>query len=137
MITSVFGLLSQSVIVDQASNGASAIEILESCNVLSLPMVFPMMTGFFGLHREDGDPEDITVDLTFTSNGELKHRFDNINVNFQGRNRTRVILRFGGYQITDQGLFEAVLSYDGRELSRVPVEIVLVDELTAPTMRQG
>jgi len=117
-------LCAEGVAIDQKSNNASAFNILEQLNFVSLPVVFPKIVILSILERDKGDPEKWRGKLRINLAGSdivdqpLEH-------NFQGKPRSRSILTIGGLPITQPGTMEISLCENGNKIILYTVEVTV------------
>ncbi|WP_186139974.1 hypothetical protein [Burkholderia gladioli] len=132
MITVVYGLAAQRCIADEITKNISAIDIIEEVVVNSLPLVFPELVLIYGFERTTDEPSEMELSLSFKVNGIERNSFP-VSISFQERLRTRLVMRFGGYFVTEAGALSSTLSRDGNELHEYRMRITLA-ELPSPTL---
>ncbi|WP_454669570.1 DUF6941 family protein [Achromobacter kerstersii] len=134
MVKCLFGVICTNAITDSSTNNVSLIDVLESIDVGSLPMFIPNLAGVFSLEKDDGEADDLNLELGIDVNGVVRYHTP-VAVTFAGRPRTRLVARFGGYPVMEAGRFAVVLSYGDQELCRYPVDVrVIADADAAPTI---
>ena len=115
----------EGVVVDQMTNNASAFNILEQLNFLSLPVVFPRMFILNLLERSKEDPKNwkgrLRIDLagSVILDQPLEHKFED-------QLRSRHITTLGGLPITQPGIMEiSLVDENDEKIISYTIEIVV------------
>ncbi len=119
-------LCAEGVVIDQRSNNASAFEILEQLNPVSLPIVFPKLVVLSVFERDEGDPDKFPANIRVTL-GESEILNQEVRHDFQGKKRTRHTFSIGGLPITQPGILEVSVQWGEAQVMSYTVEV------TAPT----
>ena len=108
-----FFVVSRSVSIDQATNFASVLEILEVIQTSSFPAIIPQCVAMSLWRQEPGDEDrDYQLTLRITTPSDITHEMQS---NFRLTSpRHRVIQRIHGMHIEREGQlrFEAILNGD-------------------------
>jgi hypothetical protein len=129
MIRGKLLLCAEGVSIDKRSNNATIFNIIEQLNFKHLPVVYPKMMIFSLFERDDGDPETWDGKLSICIGG-IEVANTTLNINFQGKKRTRNILTFGGLPITQPGEMEISIYAKGKKTMK---ELSYSIEVTVPT----
>jgi hypothetical protein len=89
-------------ILDANSNNISCIEVLEELSVGSFPNVFPEVAIIWCIAREANEPEAVPSSFHIFLNETQLYEAP-VEVAFQGKLRTRAIVRLAGLTITNAG----------------------------------
>ncbi len=102
MIKIKFMLCALGVIQDVESNNISVFNIFEEFTPFGLPALIPEFSILAVFERDNNDPQNIECSFRASLTGEQLLN-QNLSVDFQGRNRTRAIVRVGGLPLPRPG----------------------------------
>lgn len=131
MAKHVWSIPCQIALTNQETNSVSYIEALEGFRVLSIPFPFPLITvGTLWLREEEDDHIEMRIRILSPS-GEGLFTQAQPKTSFGKFIRYRFNLRFGGFDITEEGMHfivvEQRLSEKWVEQSRIPLMIEKVE----------
>jgi hypothetical protein len=129
MITCKLALCAESVVRDVESNRMSIFNIFEGFKSHGFPIGFPKYACFFFLAREEGDNVTFEASLGFHLNESSLKDFP-VNVNFEDKMNTRVVINVLGLVIPGPGILSTRLMYEGRELGRWDIKVGSIEEVT-------
>jgi hypothetical protein len=113
--------------VDAQTNVISAINIADEISAPIFPAVHRSLHALFGLSRESirDDPDDVrNAKVCIFNNGNLLIESP-IAIQFQGKKRTRAIMKYGIVPIPAPGSLDIVLFFDNDvEMARWPIIVV-------------
>lgn len=115
------------VIVDQKSNNASVINILEQFSFPSLPAIINKMVILSVFERDEGDDEKWEGNLRiFLAGVEIFNQ--PIVHNFRGKPRSRLIFGIGGLPISQPGRMEICLYKKVDRIKSYSIEIITTEK---------
>ena len=122
MITNRLSLVSEMTVLDSDTNSFSVFNILEDVVTEGFPVFFPKIAFLTAWQREDADPGVVEcIIIVRTHEGELARQ--NVLMNFQDKNITRINARFQGIVIQSAGFLEFRLEGPGITATAVRVNL--------------
>lgn len=118
--------VADSVIVDQATNSMSFINILESVSSAQFPILIPRIMIVSTYKKEPGDADLIQLDLSISINKKIIIS-NPIQVNFQESQSTRNIVRLQGLPIPETGSLDFVIRKDSKRLKTWSVDVSQIE----------
>lgn len=115
MITCKLVLCAESIVRDSETNTVSAFSLLEEMSAPRFPVAVPRLASLFLLEKEpkDEDMQNYQYILTLANQELLRSP---VEVRFEGKLRTRVMVNVQGLLIPAPGELRARLELQGREL---------------------
>lgn len=95
------------IIRDAERNTITAVDLLDHFDIRMFPAALPRLSLCFMIEREEGDDEQNTMELKLIG-PQGEHMFP-VQVNFDGKPRSRIIMRFEGYVVFQPGRILAEL----------------------------
>lgn len=136
MIVPKLLLCATGIVRDTQTNNISVFNILEQINFASFPGAIADFFILSVIERESGDPEVLTGKLCIKI-GEISILEQDVEYNFQNKNRTRLIVGLGGLPIPQPGILSISMSYNGNELHKYNIQIEGKDIATIKKIDQG
>ncbi len=117
-----FAIAANRVIVDKNTNLVSIVDLYEKLQSSQFPVIVPKFTLLFYVSRTDSDPEKSTLELSckLKEHEILKAIVD---VDFGGKDVTRVLVALDSLRLPEPGQFIASLSLDGENLGQLEVDV--------------
>jgi len=127
---------SEGVIRDTQTNNISAFNILEQISSPGFPLFMQKMFFFCLLEREEGDPATVELRVIASNNDQTIVEVGST-VNFQEKNRNRLIIQIGGLAIPSPGKLVFTLKKDEELLCSYSVEIKKIGEPEVKTVESN
>ena len=130
-----YGLVAESVVIDQQTNRVSVINILESIAAHAFPVAIYKLVCIFHLQKDEDDPESIELLVKITS-GETQLTQLPVTANFRGKPNTRNIAEVGGLVILQPGELKVSLFQEQTLLGEWTLQVTLLEptpEQTTPS----
>lgn len=123
---------SESAAIDMRLNTLSAFHIAEELNAPVFPVAIPKLTAIIIFTREQGDPDDPTVQMTISLGG--RSLFQNpLVVNFSQRLSTRAVVDINGLVLLAPGTLRFSVRDGERELGTWDI---VINQIGQPGMHQ-
>src|SRR4051812_40196738 len=121
MYRATLSLCAESVIRDGETNNVTAVNLLEQVNASMYPVALTKFAALFGLAKDPVDHQTTPGVIRITLNKNEIAKFP-INIDFQGKDRTRVIVNLQGLVATTPGVLRTALWIGGNELGAYDTE---------------
>jgi hypothetical protein len=108
-----FSILSEDVLIDQATNNVSILNQIEQLNAPSLPVAVQKMVILAAFER-DGNDESIDVKISVVLPSGKSTQIAELPVKFQGKKRARLLARLNGFPIQEFGTHCFVLMWEAK-----------------------
>lgn len=118
--------------VDESSKRLSIFNIIEQMNATAFPAPMPPIYLITTLAKDDGDGEEIDLQLTIDVDGEEVANLP-LSSNFQGKPKNRIIAELGGLIVPRAGQLSFCVRSGAAIIGRWPV---LVTDISNPSIRQ-
>lgn len=105
----------QSLIRDADSNTVSLVSLIEEFNVPGLPGVLASLNTLFILDRDEGDDDRNEMVLRISNENQPPYQEFPVTVDFEGKNRTRAVVRMGGLPINSPGKLRIGIAFQDAE----------------------
>lgn len=125
MIRSQYALCAESIVTDKETGVISIFNILEQISAEGFPLHIQKLGVVNQLLRDDGDPEQITVNLQIKLNDNNLYNFNGA-IDFKGAFRSRLVANINGLQIPGPGKLSFNFDYDGNRIGSYVIEVVKI-----------
>jgi hypothetical protein len=119
-------LCSEDIIRDAETNSISVINVIEDINAEGFPAFIPKLAIFALIEKEAGDAETTEGQITLKNNDKVLFTFD-IQFGFDGKPRTRNIVKFNGVAIPTPGKFITEFFASGRLISSKEINCTITN----------
>jgi hypothetical protein len=112
----------QGLILDRGTNNYSAFNILDEIASPNFPANFPPLEWLTVFEKEYQEEEQPTITFRTALNGETIHETKR-KINFEGKRRTRLHIRFDGMPVSNPGDLELIALYKDEVLGSYTVDV--------------
>ncbi|MCP4699371.1 MAG: hypothetical protein GY862_21375 [Gammaproteobacteria bacterium] len=120
MITCLFSICANRILIDPATNKASAIDIVNKLDSQSFPLVLPAIYCLFFLERSANDPAQHSLEISVKL-GDKEIFSAPVDVDFGAGLTARSIIKFDGFIVPGPGVLTFSLLTEAKSVGKIVV----------------
>ncbi|NQS97210.1 MAG: hypothetical protein HQ591_02040 [candidate division Zixibacteria bacterium] len=115
-------LCAEGIVRDVVTNNITVYNIIEEIGSVGFPLFLKKIFVFFVLNRTIEDDTEIEFDVKIINNEELLYE-STVKADFQGKNRTRIIIKFDGIAVSSPGELIVIVERNGKEYGKYMIKV--------------
>ncbi|HNY50593.1 MAG TPA: hypothetical protein PLV50_01385 [Smithella sp.] len=124
---SIYLLCADGIVIDRRTNNVSLFNVVEEINSVGFPLLINKLYAICLMNREVHDEDMTDAHFEFKLDNKVLLKA-NTSINFQQKQRTRVVLEVSGLVIPVPGTLKVSLLRDGEVIACNEIEIHKIDK---------